>query len=259
MVMDSGAYADNSPLVLAKAVNRSFGPYGSRTCGPAAGRSTPTPRRRRPTGGSAPRRATWPARTTSTGPPSSWASTRAEIRRRNLVRSRARRSCRANAASTPTSRRPRDGRRVPASATARTCPYYGIGFGTHRLRRRRLPDLHGDRCGSRPTARSSCSPDRPRWARAAGRCWPRSPPRSWESTSTRSSGRPVRHRRRRLRAHHRCQPHHHAGRPGGAAGLRRDATDQADGDGGRGARAASRARWPTRPAWSSCPDGTKVG
>ncbi len=27
MVMDSGAYADNSPLVLAKALNRSFGPY----------------------------------------------------------------------------------------------------------------------------------------------------------------------------------------------------------------------------------------
>ena len=27
MVLDSGAYADNSPLVLAKAVNRSFGPY----------------------------------------------------------------------------------------------------------------------------------------------------------------------------------------------------------------------------------------
>jgi CO/xanthine dehydrogenase Mo-binding subunit len=27
MVMDSGAYADNSPLVLAKAVNRCFGPY----------------------------------------------------------------------------------------------------------------------------------------------------------------------------------------------------------------------------------------
>src|SRR5690606_20261225 len=27
LVMDSGAYADNSPLVMAKSVNRSFGPY----------------------------------------------------------------------------------------------------------------------------------------------------------------------------------------------------------------------------------------
>ena len=45
LVLDSGAYADNSPLVLAKAVNRAFGPYRVRTSGCAAARSIPTRRR----------------------------------------------------------------------------------------------------------------------------------------------------------------------------------------------------------------------
>ena len=58
---DTGAYADNSPLVLTKSINRSFGPYrmpNLRVRGVAV--YTNTSLRRRRTGASAPRRLRWP-------------------------------------------------------------------------------------------------------------------------------------------------------------------------------------------------------
>ena len=74
--LNGGAYADNSPLVLAKSANRSFGPYRVPALEPAAVPSTRTPSRRPRTGASARRRGPWRARSTSTRRRSNSASIR---------------------------------------------------------------------------------------------------------------------------------------------------------------------------------------
>ena len=102
------------------------------------------------------------------------------------------------------------------------------------------------RCGSRPTGRSSPRAGRPRWARAAGPPWPRSPRRSSGSTS-RSPVVQSDTGTTRIRANHRRQPDDDAGRAGGAARVRRRAP-QDPRDGRRGLGCRRRARCRTRRA-----------
>ena len=105
VVMDSGAYTDNSPVVCAKLANRCFGPVPALgACACAFARCSPTPSRLARCAASARRRATSPASCRWTRPPTGWGSTRSSCGCATSC-APARRSCPASAGSTPTSPR----------------------------------------------------------------------------------------------------------------------------------------------------------
>ena len=224
---DTGAYADNSPLVLTKSINRSFGPYrmpNLRVRGVAVYTNTSPASSYR--GFGAPQAALagelnidMAADRLGIDP--------VELRRRNLL---------APGDTLIAGKRPLDADLVAdlnaivcaldshAAAERRAAPspacLAGPGGGGHRQRRRRLAHLHrpgaharrrvGDPAGQQhrngPGQPHRAGPDRgPRAARR---------PR-------RSGRRPERHPLHPLRVDHRREPHHHRGGPSGTGRLRR--------------------------------------
>ena len=143
-------------------------------------------------------------------------------------------------------RRPGSDRRVPAGRRV-ACRWTRHRRRPHRLGCRCVPDLHGD----------GADPDR-RFGRPAHRIDRDGPGQPVGTLPDRRRGagsrprpdprRAVRHRCRRLRTHHRGQPHHHACRPGGPACVP-GCQGQADGDGGGKRWTASRATLSRRPAF----------